>query len=75
MCVCVYIYIYIYILLCSLYFSTGFCFAPVQRELAIQIAEQFEALGSGIGVRCVVVSFKVAPLFLYVFSLDRQEVN
>jgi hypothetical protein len=26
-------------------------------------------------VRCVVVSFKVAPLFLFVFSLDRQEVN
>ncbi|KAK2985346.1 hypothetical protein RJ640_008697 [Escallonia rubra] len=27
------------------------------RELAIQIAEQFEALGSGIGVKCAVVSF------------------
>lgn len=26
------------------------------RELAIQIAEQFEALGSGIGVKCSVVS-------------------
>ena len=26
------------------------------RELAIQIAEQFEALGSAIGLRCVVVS-------------------
>lgn len=27
-----------------------------RRELAIQIAEQFEALGAGIGVKCAVVS-------------------
>lgn len=33
----------------GLYFSSG------RRELAIQIAEQFEALGSGIGVKCAVV--------------------
>ena len=31
-------------------------FICVPRELAIQIAEQFEALGSGIGVKCAVVS-------------------
>jgi superfamily II DNA/RNA helicase len=32
-------------------------FFPVTyRELALQIAEQFEALGAGIGVKCVVVS-------------------
>lgn len=30
---------------------------PFSRELAIQIAEQFEALGSGIGLKCAVVSF------------------
>ena len=29
---------------------------PVARELAIQIAEQFEALGSDISLRCAVVS-------------------
>ena len=29
------------------------------RELAIQIAEQFEALGSGIGIKCAVVSFLI----------------
>ena len=36
-----------------------FCwlFLFCERELAIQIAEQFEALGSGIGLRCGVVSF------------------
>ncbi len=32
-----------------------FCFS-LSRELAIQIAEQFEALGAGIGVKCAVVS-------------------
>jgi ATP-dependent RNA helicase DDX47/RRP3 len=31
------------------------CVLSPTRELAIQIAEQFEALGSGIGVKCVVV--------------------
>lgn len=31
------------------------CVLSPTRELAIQIAEQFEALGSGIGVRCVVL--------------------
>lgn len=31
------------------------CVLAPTRELAIQIAEQFEALGSGIGVRCAVV--------------------
>lgn len=35
---------------------SSFLFA-YSRELAIQIAEQFEALGSGIGVKCAVVSF------------------
>lgn len=40
------------------YYNFYFCF-PVQcRELAIQIGEQFDALGSGIGVKCSVVSFK-----------------
>ena len=29
---------------------------PLSRELAIQIAEQCEALGTGIGVKCAVVS-------------------
>lgn len=29
------------------------------RELAIQIAEQFEALGSGIGIKCAVVGFQL----------------
>lgn len=31
------------------------CVLSPTRELAIQISEQFEALGSGIGVKCVVV--------------------
>ncbi|KAJ6749458.1 hypothetical protein OIU85_000131 [Salix viminalis] len=31
------------------------CVLSPTRELAIQIAEQFEALGSGIGVKCVVL--------------------
>ncbi|BBN09495.1 ATP-dependent RNA helicase DDX47/RRP3 [Marchantia polymorpha subsp. ruderalis] len=31
------------------------CILSPTRELAIQIAEQFEALGSGIGVKCAVV--------------------
>lgn len=31
------------------------CVLSPTRELAIQIAEQFEAVGSGIGVKCVVV--------------------
>ena len=30
------------------------CLSPT-RELAIQIAEQFEALGAGIGVKCAVL--------------------
>lgn len=34
------------------------------RELAIQIAEQFEALGSSIGVKCAVVSFFVFAYYL-----------
>ncbi|KAK2994958.1 hypothetical protein RJ640_027862, partial [Escallonia rubra] len=33
------------------------CGLSPTRELAIQIAEQFEALGSGIGVKCAVVRF------------------
>ncbi|RVW75372.1 DEAD-box ATP-dependent RNA helicase 10 [Vitis vinifera] len=33
------------------------CVLSPTRELAIQIAEQFEALGSGIGLKCAVVSF------------------
>ncbi|KAL0450245.1 UNVERIFIED_CONTAM: putative ATP-dependent RNA helicase DDX47 [Sesamum latifolium] len=32
------------------------CVLSPTRELAIQIAEQFEALGSGIGVKCAVVN-------------------
>ncbi|GMP33932.1 hypothetical protein CsSME_00007030 [Camellia sinensis var. sinensis] len=32
------------------------CVLSPTRELAIQIAEQFEALGSGIGVKCAVVA-------------------
>ncbi|KAI3462810.1 hypothetical protein Pfo_019473 [Paulownia fortunei] len=31
------------------------CVLSPTRELAIQIAEQFEALGSGIGVKCAVL--------------------
>ena len=34
------------------------------RELAIQIAEQFEALGSAIGLRCSVVKFDTVVLYL-----------
>ena len=46
-----------------------FCFS---RELAIQIAEQFEALGAGIGVKCAVVSFfflfLVPTLYYYMMA-------
>jgi ATP-dependent RNA helicase DDX47/RRP3 len=38
------------------YYTFYFCFLVQSRELAIQIGEQFEALGSGIGVKCSVVS-------------------
>ena len=54
--------LFIYCFLCSrksfeLILHLGlFCFC-FSRELAIQIAEQFEALGAGIGVKCAVVSF------------------
>ena len=34
---------------------------PKHRELAFQISEQFEALGSGIGVKCGTFWFAVAP--------------
>ncbi|KAG6772760.1 hypothetical protein POTOM_024180 [Populus tomentosa] len=39
------------------------CVLSPTRELAIQIAEQFEALGSDIGLRCAVASFQF-PLLL-----------
>lgn len=43
-----------------IYFDLYNCILPLTwvccRELAIQIAEQFQALGSEIGVKCAVVS-------------------
>lgn len=36
-------------------FNLCFCFCS--SELAIQISQQFEALGAGIGVKCAAVSF------------------
>jgi hypothetical protein len=38
------------------------------RELAIQIAEQFEALGSAIGLRCSVVSVVNAIMQVNVYA-------
>ena len=44
------LFLFLLDLICS------FFFCLLSRELAIQIAEQFEALGSDISLRCAVVS-------------------
>ncbi|XP_070043629.1 DEAD-box ATP-dependent RNA helicase 10-like isoform X2 [Nicotiana tomentosiformis] len=38
------------------------CVLSPTRELAIQIAEQFEALGSGVGVKCAVLVGGIGPV-------------
>lgn len=42
----------------------------ISRELAIQIHEQFEALGSGIGVKCAVVRFWPKLVSNYTVTFD-----
>lgn len=50
-------------------FWVDFVLLFVDRELAIQIKDQFEALGSGIGVKCAVVSFLGVTVYLVIAKL------
>ena len=52
-----------------LYMFSLFLCVFYTRELAIQISEQFEALGSSIGVKCG-MSFCSSVSFLNQFSID-----